>query len=354
MTTLYLTEPRSVVRKEGDCLLVQIPGDPQQGTEKRSVRVPLIKVDQVVVYGDSTLTAPAVLALLEQRADICYCTAHGQFRGRLSPEFSKNALLRIRQHEVHHDYPSRVALAKAFVWGKLANQRTLLLRSNRKLEDEEVAAAAAEIHQAMVQVRELAVKEGEVFDPVAPQHQSTWGALQGLEGTGASAYFRVFGRLLRGDLSFSGRNRRPPRDPVNALLSFGYVLLMNQVMSAINIVGLDPYVGYLHASQYGKPALALDLMEEFRPIVVDSVVLTLVNNRMLGEDDFVEEMGTYRLKDHGRREFLRRFEERLNEEIHHPVFDYRATYRRCIELQVRLLSKMLTGEIGRYEPFTVR
>jgi CRISPR-associated protein Cas1 len=129
---------------------------------------------------------------------------------------------------------------------------------------------------------------------------------------------------------------------------------MNQVMSAIGLVGLDPYVGYLHASQYGKPALALDLMEEFRAVIVDSVVLTLINNRMLGVDDFEEEMGTYRLKDHSRRTFLVRFEERLNEEIRHPVFDYRASYRRCLELQVRLLAKALLGEITSYPPFVVR
>jgi len=354
MVTLYLTEPRSVVRKDGDCLVVHIPGDSQKRTEKRTVRVPLIKVDQVVVYGDCTLTTPAILALLEQRADICYCTSHGRFRGRLWPEFSKNALLRVRQHQAHHDYPFRIRLAKAFVQGKLSNQRTLLLRSNRKLKDERVAAAAEEIRRAMAQLQELTMEAGETLDPTAPQRESTWGRLQGIEGAGASAYFRVFGRLLRVDLGFSGRNRRPPRDPINAMLSFGYVLLMNQVMSAINIVGLDPYVGYLHASQYGKPALALDLMEEFRPVIVDSVVLTLVNNRMIGSRDFVEEMGTFRLKDHARRVFLRRFEDRLNEEVRHPVFGYRVIYRRCIELQTRILAKALSGEVPAYTPFTVR
>lgn len=354
MTTLYLTEARSVVRKDGDTLVVQIPADAQRQTEKRTVRVPLVKVDQVVVYGDSTLTTPALLALLEQHADICYCTSYGQFRGRLTPEFSKNALLRIQQHVVHHDYRRRVELARAFVVGKLSNQRTLLLRSNRKLERPEVAAAAAAIQEMAKQARELTVREGEIFDPAAPQTASTWGVLQGLEGAGASAYFEVFGLLLRGDLPFQGRNRRPPRDPVNALLSYGYVLLMNQVMGAIGVVGLDPYVGYLHASQYGKPALALDLMEEFRPIVVDSVVLTLINNRMIEAKDFEEEMGTYHLREHGRRTFLVRFEERLNEEIRHPVFDYRVSYRRCLELQARLLAKVLLGEVPSYPPFVVR
>ena len=132
MATLYLTEQRSFVRKDGDTLVVQIPADKEKGTEKRKVRVPLIKVDQVVVTGDSTVSTPALLALLEQKVDICFCSFHGQFRGRLEPGFSKNSLLRIEQHRAHDDPARSLTLARAFVQGKLSNQRTLLLRSNRK------------------------------------------------------------------------------------------------------------------------------------------------------------------------------------------------------------------------------
>ena len=178
----------------------------------------------------------------------------------------------------------------------------------------------------------------------------------GLEGAGSAAYFRCFEKLLadKEQWAFGGRVRRPPTDAVNALLSYGYTLLTSQAGSALQIVGFDQYVGYLHSSTYGRPALALDLMEEFRPLITDSVVLTVLNNRMLAPNDFIVELGAYRLKKEPRKLFLTRFEERLNEEITHPVFGYKVNYRRCIELQARLIAKYLTGEIAEYPAFTSR
>lgn len=354
MSTLYLTEKRSLVKKDGDCLVVHIPADKERGTEKHKVRVPLIKVDQVVVYGDSTITSPALLALLENRAEVCFLSHYGRFCGRLSPVFSKNSLIRLEQHRFHSDAGRSLALAKEFVVGKLSNMRTLLLRANRKLEEEEVEKAAASIKGVMHQVKALKGDGQGPADPSVPQAGTAWGTLLGLEGSGTAFYFGAWGRLLKQDLGFKGRAKRPPKDPINALLSYGYVLLMSNVASAINLVGLDPYIGYLHSSQYGKPALALDLMEEFRSVIVDSVVLTLINNHIIQWSDFVEEMGAYRLTDRGRKTFLTKFEERLNTPIRHPVFKYKATYRKCLELQVRLLAKCLTGEIPDYSPFVVR
>lgn len=354
MSTFYLTEQRSLVKKDGDCLVVHIPANKEAGTEKRKVRVPLMKIDQVVVYGDSTITSPALLALLENGAEVCFLSYHGRFRGRLSPGFSKNSLIRIEQHRAHNDYGRTLDLAKRFVLGKLANMRTLLLRSNRKLGDDRIKTVAASLKGVMDKAERVRGDAEVEVDPSDPQAGTPLGTLLGLEGAGTSLYFSVFHRLLKPDLGFKGRVKRPPTDPVNALLSYGYVLLMHNISSAISLVGLDPYVGYLHSSQYGKPALALDLMEEFRPVIVDSVVLTLVNNRIVQADDFVEEFGAYRLKERGRRAFLTKFEERLNATIRHPVFKYKATYKRCLELQVRLLAKALTGEIPEYAPFVVR
>lgn len=353
MTTLYLTEPRSLVKKDGDTLLVSIPADKQRDTEARKVRVPMMKVTQVVVMGDSTVTTPALLALLEQKAEISFCDYHGRFRGQLAPPMSRNGQLRIAQYATHVDYGRRVALAKEFVAGKLANQRTLLLRSNRKLEDEAISAAAATMQRVLVDVQQV-VGVAEPANPARPQADSAMGRLQGLEGAGSAAYFGVFGRLLRYDLGFQRRVRRPPTDPVNALLSFGYTLLLNNVLSAVAQVGMDPYVGYLHSSQYGKPALALDLMEEFRTPVVDSAVVTVINNRIVQAEHFSEELGAYRLSDAGRRRFLEAFEERLATSIEHPVFGYKASYRRCLELQARLAAKLVMGEIAQYTPFRVR
>ena len=355
MATLYLTEPRSLVKKDGDTLVVHIPKNEERDTPKRKVRVPLMKVEQVVVYGDVTLTSPALAALLERRADVCFCSYYGRFRGRLAPPLGKNSLIRLEQHRAHNDAVRAATLARAFVRGKLGNMRAMLLRANRKRGDPEIAQAVASIKGVVDQVDGLDVDQAAPPpDPSHPQADTVHGTLLGLEGSGTAFYFGVFGRLLKGDWSFARRQRRPPRDPVNALLSFGYVLLMNQVASAISIVGLDPFVGFLHSSQFGKPALALDVMEAFRPLVVDSVVLTLLNNGMLTQSDFREELGAYRLTDKGRRTFLTKFEERLDTAIQHPVFGYKATYRRSLELEVRLVSKWLTGEIRKFRPFVVR
>jgi CRISPR-associated protein Cas1 len=245
-------------------------------------------------------------------------------------------------------------VAKAFVVGKLTNMRTLLMRHNRKLNSEVVERAVERLAATLQQIDALRPDGKPPPDPSRPQADTAWGRLLGLEGSGSAAYFGVLGILLKQNLGFEKRVRRPPTDPVNALLSFGYTLLTNQVASAVNLVGLDPYVGFLHGSKYGKPALALDLVEEFRPLVVDSLVLTLINNRVLQHDDFEETLGTYRLTDAGRKRFSEKYEERLNASLKHPTFDYQTTYRKGIEVQVRLLAKWLTGEASEYIPFLVR
>jgi CRISPR-associated protein Cas1 len=247
----------------------------------------------------------------------------------------------------------RLTLARAFVVGKMGNMRTMLLRANRKRENEALTAAAEGIRRSMADALAL-TPDGTPIDPAHPQTDSAYGRLQGLEGAATACYFGSFGHILRQPELFNGRTRRPPRDPVNALLSYGYTILLNQVASAVCTVGLDPYVGYLHSAQYGKPALPLDLMEEFRPLIVDSVVLSVFNNNILTERDFVEEFGAWRLTDGGRRTFLTKLEARFDETITHPTFGYQATYRRCLELQARLLAKTLTGEIEAYPAFVSR
>lgn len=333
MATLYLSEQQSIVKKRDGYLIVQYP-EP----DKRKSEVPLIKVSQVVVSGDVTLTAPAIHTLLEAGIEICYLSMYGHFRGRLSPPVSKNALLRREQYRAHADPQRALLLAQACVKGKLENMRTLLLRSNRQLQDEGVTNAAGAIQRM---VREVA-------------NTKSVGSLLGIEGNGSASYFGVFGKLLRGPMSFTRRRRRPPTDPVNAMLSLGYTLLQHQVASAIQVVGFDPYAGFLHQPRYGRPALALDLMEEFRPIIADSVVLNVVNHRILTEHDFEEELGVVHLKKDARKKFYGKFDERLQEELHHPQFEYRTSYQRCMELQARLLGKWLTGEIPVYPPLNVR
>ncbi len=331
MATLYLSEQQSFVKKRDEYLLIQYQ-------DKRTVEVPLNKVSQVVVSGDVTLTTPALHLLLDRGIEVCYLSMYGQFRGRLSPPVAKNAFLRRNQYNAHVDEQCALLMARACVKGKLENMRVMLLRANRSLQDTEISEATTAIRLMSQQVADA----------------NTIGSLLGIEGNGSASYFRVFGKLLRGSLTFTHRRRRPPTDPVNALLSLGYTLLAHQVSSAIQVVGLDPYAGFLHQPRHGRPALALDLMEEFRPIIVDSVVLNIVNHRILTAQDFEEELGVVLLKPAARKTFYAKFEERLLEELQHPHFGYRTSYRRCIELQARLLAKWLADEIPEYPPLYVR
>ena len=365
MPTLYLTEDRALVRRDTeDCLLVQVPE--QQNTDgvvqaAYKKRIPLIKVQDVVVMGEVTMTTSALHLLLEKNIEIHFLTHFGTFKGRLSPELSKNSLLRLAQHRAHNDFSKRCELARRFVIGKLSNQRTLLQRSDRRRTE---PLFQQEIGQMALLIRQLSALSFEDEVPVVHTLASGDGGITGtpletilgLEGAGSAQYFHCFGNMLSDQQQwpFAGRVKRPPTDPINALLSYGYALLTSQVSAAVQIVGFDQYIGYLHSSTYGRPALSLDLMEEFRPLIVDSVVLTLLNNRMLTPNDFHVELGAYRLKKEPRKLFLTKIEERLNEEITHPIFGYKTKYRRCIELQARLVAKYLTGEIQEYSPLVMR
>src|SRR6266852_5037544 len=365
MPTLYLTEDYSLVRRDGeDMLLVQIPE--KQGKNgavqapARKERIPLVKIDEVVVLGEVTLTASAMHLLLERDIEITFLGHYGQFKGRLSPPFSKNAILRMAQYRAHQEMTERCELARRFVIGKLSNQRQRLLRYNRTRQDAEVSRAIKQITDLLSSLATLPVHQPPGMKPLTTgDHRIEGTALEtilGMEGAGSAAYFRCFGKLLTDQQQwpFPGRVKRPPTDPVNALLSFGYSLLASKVASAVQLVGFDHFVGYLHSSFYGRPALALDLMEEFRPIIVDSVVVDILNHRMLTPADFVVELGGYRLKQEKRTIFFTKFEERLNQEMQHPTFGYKTSYRRCLELQARLLAKVVTGEIDEYPPFHIR
>ena len=354
MSVLYLTEQNASVRLDGETLLVRIPEC--EGKEAQKLRIPIGKISQVVVFGNITLTTPAITALIEQRSEICYLTRFGKFVGRVSGDYHKHGQLRLRQHMAHHDPSAALHVAATCIRSKLHNQRTLLLRSNRVRENQELDEAAETIGRLIEQVDALPVEATSAPDPSHPQEDTVLGQLMGIEGAAAAAYFGAYGQLFidRWSRSFSGRHKRPPTDPINALLSYGYTLLISQAVASAQIVGFDEYVGYLHSTQYGKPALALDIVEMFRSPVVDSVVLTILNNRMLDYNDFEETLGAWRLSERGRKIFLQKFEERLNTEITHPILKTKVTYRRCLEIQMRLLSRWLLGELKHYRGFYTR
>ncbi len=366
MPTLYLTQTYAVVHRDGeDSLLVEIPEkkrgkDGTPAIAARKEHIPLIKIDEVIVLGEITMTTSALHLLLERNIEITFLGHFGQFRGRLSPPFSKNAILRLAQYRAHQDMTTRCELARRFVIGKLSNQRQRLVRAHRTGQNDEMGRSIKQLTDLIADLTSLSVHQPATTKLIAGGDQRIEGTpletILGLEGAGSAAYFRSFGALLvdQKQWPFPGRVKRPPTDPVNALLSFGYSILTNKVASAVQLVGFDHFVGYLHSSFYGRPSLALDLVEEFRPVIVDSVVINMLNNHMLTPADFVVEVGAYRLKREKRTVFLTKFEERLDEETQHPIFGYKTSYRRCLELQARLLAKTLTGEIERYPPLQIR
>src|SRR5260221_2099033 len=373
MAIVYLNVQQAWVGREGDCLIVHIPENGDNGSKarrERKVTIPLFKVEEVMIIGDITVTTPALASLLEAKIQVTYLSKYGRYLGCLSPELTKNSGLRLAQHAAHIDAERRHGIAQRFVVGKLRNMRTVLMRYNRSQADLLVSTQVDQLRNCIhaaektrLRIHDLAGEQGEIdYGPEMERGEAAKGRMNGLgpllgcEGAGSAAYFNVFGQLIKcnWEHGFKQRMRRPPTDPVNAMLSYGYVILSVQVASAVASVGFDPYIGYLHSSRYGKPALALDLMEEFRPLIVDSVVLSLLNNRQLEQKAFVRELNSYRLVDAAKRLFLQKFEERMQEVITHPVFEYKTPYRRCIELQARLLSKYLMGEISEYTPFVVR
>lgn len=333
MSTLYITEPGSMVRKDGEQLKVTTP---KEGT---LLKMPLANLEQLVVMGNVTVTAAVVRTLLERGVGITYLSGSGKLLGRLQPPESKNVPLRWAQFRAAADERERFSIAKDIIRGKLHNQRTLLQRSSRE--------GAYGLDKSIRYLRALIKRV---------DRTKNLDELRGIEGAGAAAYFRELPKMIKAfGFPFSGRIRRPPTDPVNSLLSFGYVLLMNEVLSACQVVGFDPYLGYLHMDRYGRPALALDLMEEFRPVLVDSLVLSFINRRMIEPEDFEVGLGgVRRMKSHALKKFLAAWENKRRVLITHPVFQSQVPYWRVIELQARVLAKRLLGEIERYVPFISR
>ena len=351
MSTLYLTEQYHYVKLEGESLRVQASQRGERSAPGAIVRIPLNKIEQVMVLGEITLSTPALHALLERRIPVHYLTAYGRSCGALTADWGKNSGIRLAQYQLFLHDERRFFAARACIQSKLHNMRTLILRYARnRSERSDLEHAATQIRDGLRQLERLEI-------PAAHQRHERmhgFGPLLGIEGNASAAYYRIFPQLLKSEWNFTGRVRRPPTDPLNALLSFGYVLLTNQIVSLIHAVGLDPGIGVLHQPGFGKPALALDLAESFRAIIVDSVVISLINNGQLTPGDLQENLGAYRLEGSARRTFLERFEARLNEPIQHPIFNERVTYRRCLELQIRLLAKYAQGEIEAYPSFTVR
>jgi CRISPR-associated protein Cas1 len=328
---MYVTEPGARIEKEYRRILV---------TRRDEVLkvAPLPRVSEVVLVGYVGATTPALLMLLDAGVGLTFVTRSGRLRGRLVPPMPKNIPARQAQYAMAQDPSFCLRLARAIVGGKLRNSRALarrLARSRPEVDD----APIGEITRCLKAL------------PAAPDMDR----VRGLEGQAARAYFAVWRQAFSGELRFPRRSRRPPKDPINALLGLGYSLLTQNLMTACEVVGLDPYDGFFHADKHGRPALALDLVEEFRAVVVDSVVQTLVNKRILDRDDFEPgaKGGVY-LRRRGLRRFFEQYSRRLATRVIHPYYDRRLSYQQCFEVQARLLRKVIQGELDSYPPFLVK
>jgi CRISP-associated protein Cas1 len=349
MAVIYVTDQGATVHKTGQRLVVS-----KQGKQLHSV--PWFHVEQVVLFGNVQLSPQVRTFLLDESIDTVFLSTAGKFRGRLWSGEGKNVELRRTQFRCYEDQAFVVELARRLVRGKLQNCRTLLRRHQRTARDAAVESALARIRSCLGRL-EMA----ETVDEI-----------RGYEGAAAAAYFGCFGKLLtQPGFTFSVRNRRPPRDPVNALLSFGYTLLLGTITAAVQTVGLDPYLGSLHATSNGKPSLVLDLMEEFRPLLVDAVVLRAINKRQILPSDFLHredvalpdgvagEEAPARdeypvlLRPESIRTWILTYEAALRNRVSYVRLGLNMSWRQvCLE-QARLLARHVEGD-ELYESFVVR
>jgi CRISPR-associated endonuclease Cas1/CRISPR-associated protein Cas4 len=325
---LHVSEHGSKVGLKGEELIVSKDGE-------TIGRARLIEVSQIDLHGNVQLSTQALRECARRGIPVLYFGFGNWFTASVHGLPHKNVQLRQAQFRAAFDPGRCLFIARSMITAKIANQRVLLRRNAHKLSGE-----------VLEELKRLRVKAAR-----APSLES----LLGLEGLSARHYFEAFPRMLKSaTVQFEGRNRRPPVDPVNAVLSFCYAMLAKEATVALHAIGLDPYQGFYHQSRYGRPSLALDLMEEFRPLIADSVVLTLFNTKQLVQDDFYHAGLGCSLKQRAKKTVVSAFERRMSEELTHPIFGYKASYRRTLTLQARLLGRHLTDELETYPGLETR
>jgi len=328
----YVQEQGAMVCKTGKTLIVW-------KSKEKLATVRLAEISQLVLCGNVFLTPQALHLLCQENVPIVHLSMGHWFYGLTQGMGLKNAYLRAAQFHVATDTARCLQLARQIVSAKIAGQRTFLRRNASGLPQQ-------------------------ALDDLAQQDKNAQAAqrvesLLGIEGLGAKVYFANFSRMLKSDAlpsewDFQNRNRRPPKDPINALLSFGYAMLAKECTIAVAAEGFDPYWGFYHQPRHGRPALALDLMEEFRTPVVDSAVVTAINTGMVRDGDFETTKAGCAMRPVARKAFIRAYEGRLDQLVTHPVFDYRCSWRTIIRLQAKLLSRWVRGEIETYTGMVTR
>ena len=338
LNTLFVLTENAVVALDGEALVVRVE-------KEKKMSVPIHHLGSVCLFGTAHITGPALARCAKEGRAVNYLDFAGRFQARVEGPTSGNILLRLAQFAAHADPLRTTHICRCIVAGKLRNQRQNLLRSARDTKDE--------------RSQTLLYAASDAIARLVPSllNQEDADSVRGIEGQGSAVYFEVFGRMLTvppSEFAFTTRSRRPPRDRVNALLSFLYALLTADCKAACEGVGLDPQLGFLHVPRPGRPSLALDLMEEFRPVLAERLALTLLNRRQLRPSHFDDlDGGSVLLSESGRKIVLSAYSERKKEDIEHPFLKESAPLGLLPHLQARLLARHLRGDLDHYPPFLV-
>lgn len=351
--TLYLTTVGTYVARDHLTLQVEVPLFPEDlpagertratRTGVRTVSIPIHHLESICVFGPSTISPPALDLCWEKGVAVNYLNEWGRLQARLTGVFDTSVSLRRLQFRAADDPGKSLAISRQFIAGKLQNARNSLLRAGRENIEEGECNNLNQVTEALArQIRDL-------------RSQPNLDSLRGAEGMAAAHYFSVFSLALkqqRQEFEFTARSRRPPRDRINCLLSFLYALVRHDCVAALTAAGLDPFVGYLHSERPNRPALALDLMEEFRPWLADRLALTLINRQQLGVSDFKErEGGAVEFTEAGRKTVIKAYQERKVETLNHPLLDQNYRASQIPFLQARILARYLRGDLADYLPF---
>lgn len=336
LNTLFVTTQETWLAKEGECVELRLEGKPLG-------KIPLHTLQSIVCFGRVSCSQYLLEHCAGLGVSVTWLTENGRFMAAMHGPTTGNVLLRRAQYRLADSPEASAGLARSFIIGKVANCRTVLLRHARSVEEPALGEAAEKL--------------GRILRRLAHPHDLE--TIRGMEGDAAHGYFGAFPLLVKREyreaVRFAGRSRKPPRDEVNCLLSFFYTLLANDVRSALEAVGLDPGVGFLHRERPGRPSLALDLMEEFRPYLADRLTLTLINRRQITGTDFTRtEVGGVLLKDRARKEALAAWQERKREEVEHPFLKERMSVGMLCHMQARLLARYIRGDMDAYPPFVMR
>lgn len=343
LNTLYITSEDAFVRKEQETFVVELKDE--EGNSRKAFQAPIHTIENIVCFGFKALTPQLMAFCAENNVGISYLTPEGKFLARVYGAQKGNVILRKSQYAISDNESESLKIAKPMIAAKVANYRHLLLRHQRNHPD---ICPDSVIHASeLLKNRLQKIHSAETLIE-----------LNGYEGECATIYFGEISNLIisqNDDFKFTQRSKRPPLDPANALLSFLYAILANDVRSALETVGLDPQVGFLHQIRPGRPSLALDLMEEFRAYLGDRIMLNLINLKQVTIEDFeFRESGEVRISDKARKEILSTYQKRKQEEITHPFLGEKMTIGLLPHIQAQLLARYIRGDISDYPPFYLK